>query len=38
VRGPGLLDEGGNRGADNRGEAGTREAVQCAISGTPCSL
>jgi hypothetical protein len=38
VRGVGLLDEGGNRGADNRGAAGTREVVQCAISGTPCTL
>jgi hypothetical protein len=38
VRGVGLLDEGGNRGAGNRGGAGTREVVQCAISGTPCAL
>lgn len=38
VRGVGLLDEGGNRGADNRGEAGTREVVQCVIAGAPCTL
>jgi hypothetical protein len=38
LRGVGLLDAGGNRGADNRGEAGTREVVQCAIAGTACTL
>jgi len=38
VRGVGLVDAGGNRGADNRGQARERGAVQCAISGTPCVL
>src|SRR5262245_35729273 len=38
VRGQNLVDEGGNHGADNRGAAAARGAVQCAISGTPCIL
>jgi hypothetical protein len=38
VRGVELIDAGGNRGADNRGEDRQRGAVQCAISGTPCAL
>ena len=38
VRGVGLIDEGGNRGADNRGDERARGAVQCAIAGTPCVL
>lgn len=38
VRGIALLDEGGNRGADNRGATRSRGAVQCTISGSPCVL
>ena len=38
VRGVGLVDDGGNRGAANRGEERARAAVQCAISGAPCVL
>jgi hypothetical protein len=33
-----LVDEGGNHGADNRGDERARGAVQCAIAGTPCVL
>lgn len=38
VRGPGLIDGGGNRGAGNRGEGRERDAVQCAIGGAACAL
>jgi hypothetical protein len=38
VRGVGLVDDGGNHGADNRGTERARGAVQCAIAGTPCVL
>jgi hypothetical protein len=38
VRGIELVDEGGNRGAGNRGRDGARDAVQCAIAGAPCVL
>jgi len=38
VRGVGLVDDGGNHGADNHGMERARGAVQCAISGTPCAL
>jgi hypothetical protein len=38
LRGPGMVDGGGNRGAGNRGDGRQREAVQCAIGGAPCVL
>jgi hypothetical protein len=38
VRGPRLVDGGGNRGAGNRGDGRERAAVQCAIGGAPCAL
>lgn len=38
VRGEGLVDEGGNRGSDNRGQERARAAVQCTIGGKPCVL
>src|SRR5215468_557000 len=38
VRGVNLLDEGGNRGADNRGGDRARGAVQCTIGGAACAL
>ena len=38
VRGVGLVDEGGNSGSDNGAGTESREAVQCAISGRPCTL
>jgi hypothetical protein len=38
VRGQGLQDEGGNRGADNRGGSEAREVLQCSIGGEPCAL
>ena len=40
VRGVGVVDGGGNHGADNRGEdhSRARGAIQCAISGAPCAL
>ena len=38
VRGIGLRDDGGNRGAENRGTDSNRTAVQCAISGVECAL
>jgi len=38
LRGPGLMDAGGNRGAGNRGASRERDAVQCAIGGAPCAL
>lgn len=36
VSGVRLLDGGGNRGADNRGEGQQRPAIQCDIGGNPC--
>jgi hypothetical protein len=36
VRGTSLIDDGGNRGSDNRGEQSHRPAVQCEIGGVPC--
>ena len=36
VRGPGLIDGGGNSGHGN-GYLLTKEAVQCSISGSPCA-
>jgi hypothetical protein len=38
VRGEGLVDGGGNRGTDNRGQERPRGAVQCRIAGKPCML
>lgn len=38
VRGPRMLDGGGNRGAGNRGDGRERPAVQCAIGGAACAL
>ena len=38
VRGEGLVDEGGNRGTDNRGQDRPRGVVQCSIGGKPCVL
>ena len=38
VRGPRMIDGGGNRGAGNRGAGRERAAVQCAIGGAPCLL
>jgi hypothetical protein len=38
VRGVELLDEGGNRGADNQGVERELGPVQCAIAGAPCVL
>ncbi|MEO8604042.1 MAG: right-handed parallel beta-helix repeat-containing protein [bacterium] len=36
ARGPGMVDAGGNRGADNRGGGRQRPAVQCEIGNAPC--
>ncbi len=38
LKGPGVIDGGGNRGTGNRGANRERAAVQCAISGAPCAL
>lgn len=38
VRGEGLVDDGGNRGTENRGRERPRGAVQCRIGGKPCAL
>jgi hypothetical protein len=38
VRGQGLIDGGGNRGAGNRGDDRERDAMQCVIGGAPCAL
>lgn len=38
VRGPGMIDGGGNRGGGNRGDGRQRAVVQCAIGGAACAL
>jgi hypothetical protein len=38
LRGPGLIDAGGNRGSGNRGTRRERGVVQCAINGVACTL
>lgn len=38
VRGQGLLDGGGNRGAGNRGDGRQRAAIQCALGSAACAL
>ena len=38
LRGPGLIDGGGNRGAGNRGASRERPVQQCTIGPAPCAL
>lgn len=38
LRGPGMVDAGGNRGSGNRGADRQRAVVQCAINGVDCAL
>jgi len=38
LRGPGLIDAGGNRGSGNRGATRERGVVQCAVNGIDCTL
>ncbi len=38
LRGPGLIDAGGNRASGNRGATRQRGVVQCAVNGIDCTL